>query len=127
MKFGNILLSFFALLFFGVQLYNVYDGIKRQDPSMYVNALYLISIGLFMAFNLYNAMLTQSGKTITTPMIKQQLGLAVLLFLFALAILVCIFIINLGILAKIVEFMLIISLFFEIRTRLKQLNTSKKA
>ncbi|WP_414049204.1 hypothetical protein [Macrococcus animalis] len=125
MKFGNILFVFLALFFFGVQLFNVYDGIQQSDPKMIVSALYLISIGLFMTFNLYNAMLTQSGKVITPGKVKQQLYIAIALFILGIAILICIFIFNLGIVSKIVQFMLVVSIFFEIRTRFNQLNSKK--
>ncbi|MCU7558608.1 hypothetical protein ROU88_08425 [Macrococcus capreoli] len=125
MKLANILIGFFALLFFGVQLFNIYDGITHNNPEMIVSALYFISIGLFMAFNLYNAMLTQTGKVITPQMTKQQLVCAVILFLFALGVLVGIFVVNLGILSKIVELMLMVSLFFEIRTRVNQMKNQK--
>lgn len=108
------------------QIFNLYDGITHNDPNRVVNALYLISIGLFMLFNLYNAMLTQSGKVVTTAMIKQQLIAAVLLFIFGLIVLIGIFVYDLGILTKIVEFMLILSVFFEIRTRINQLNGKNK-
>lgn len=121
MKFSNILITIFAFLFFAAQLFNVYDGITRHDPQMVVSGLYLISIGLFMLFNLYNAMLTQSGKVITPIMVRQQLYAAVALFIYGLVVLVCIFIYNLGILSKIVEFMLLVSIFFEIRSRINQL------
>lgn len=126
MKFGNILIGFFALLFFMAQIFNLYDGITHNDPNRVVNALYLISIGFFMLFNLYNAMLSQSGKVVTTAMIKQQLIAAVLLFIFGLIVLIGIFVYDLGILTKIVEFMLILSVFFEIRTRINQLNGKNK-
>lgn len=122
MKFGNILIGFFALLFFMAQIFNLYDGITHNDPKRVVNALYLMSIGLFMLFNLYNAMLTQSGKVVTTAMVKQQLIAAVMLFIFGLIVLIGIFIYDLGILTKIVQFMIILSVFFEIRTRINQLN-----
>ncbi|UTH16698.1 hypothetical protein [Macrococcus epidermidis] len=126
MKFGNILIGLFALLFFMAQIFNLYDGITHNDPNRVVNALYLISIGLFMLFNLYNAMLTQSGKVVTTAMVKQQLIAAILLFIFGLIVLIGIFVYDLGILTKIVEFMLILSVFFEIRTRINQLNGKNK-
>ncbi|MCE4956064.1 hypothetical protein [Macrococcoides caseolyticum] len=126
MKLANILIGFFALLFFAVQLFNLYDGLINQQPEVMVSALYFISIGLFMLFNLHNALLTQSDKVITPKMQQQQLIVAVALFIFAFAVLIGLLVYNLGILSKLVQLMILVSIFFEIRSRTTHLKQNKR-